>query len=385
MTTESVLNSLESPSTTRDSLIAAAIRLFSRKWFAVVSVAEICREAGVSNGLFYRYFRNKEEIFRLILESVLKSIADMLAGVEGGPPPDRLRAFIRSVADYSLEHRALVTIFREGQYRFFEYEKRLTSQYLDAVSQLLGRKAEIAEYLAAAAGLRFCSVRQAFNGTRFDYESMAAILEGGIFRGAAQPRYDKIFDVVVRPLPIILEEGTRDRLIKAGKRLFGERGYHETNIHDITSSLGLAVGSFYTHFESKEAFFTQIIELVGREVRGFISLNLDRSLSRLEQELQGIYLFSFFLTLDRHCYPIVREAEFVVPHVVREYYDAFQSGYEKNVGPLDGLDRSTVFNYLMGISHYFGIEVAFDESPQNVRNVVRALGDYLRRGLGAGT
>ena len=62
------------------------------------------------------------------------------------------------------------------------------------------------------------------------------------FRDAPEPRYERIFDVVVRPLPISLEEGTRDRLIKAGKRLFGERGYHETNIHDITGGLGLAVG-----------------------------------------------------------------------------------------------------------------------------------------------
>ncbi len=383
MTPESVLTEARKAAGTREALISAAVRLFSRKWFVVVSVAEICREAGVSNGLFYRYFRSKEEIFRLILESVLKSIGDLLAGVRDSPAGERIRSFIRSVADYSTEHPDLVSIFREGQYRFFEYEKRLTGLYIDAVSGILGRKAEIPEYLAVASGLRFCAVRRAFHGTPFDYGTMEDILEGGIFRDAPEPRYDRIFDVVVRPLPISLEQGTRDRLIKAGKRLFGERGYHETNIHDITGSLDLAVGSFYTYFESKEAFFAEIIDLVGREIRGFISLNLDHGLTRLEQELQGIYLFSFFLTLDPHCYPIVREAEFVLPGAVKAYYDAFQSGYEKNLGDLGSLHHPTVINYLMGISHYFGIEVAFDESPQNVRNVVRSLGAYLTRGMPA--
>ena len=339
MTAESPLTPTASPATTRDALIAAARRLFARKWFVVVSVAEICREARVSNGLFYRYFRSKEEIFRLILESVLQSIGDLLSGVRGNTVEDRIRSFVRSVADYSMEHRDLVSIFREGQYRFFEYEKRLTGQYIDAVSGVLGRKAEIPEYLAVAAGLRFCAVRRAFHLTPLDYGTMTSILEGGIFREAPEPRYERIFDVVVRPLPISLEEGTRDRLVKAGKRLFGERGYHETNIHDITGSIDLAVGSFYTYFESKEAFFAEIIDLVGREIRGFISLNLSHDLTRLEQELQGIYLFSFFLTLDPHCYPIVREAEFVLPAAVRAYYDAFQSGYEKNLGDLGGLDR----------------------------------------------
>lgn len=381
MTSESVLTEADKTSRTRDALISAAARLFSRKWFVVVSVAEICREAGVSNGLFYRYFRNKEEIFRLILEYVLESLGGLLADVRGDTVEARIRHFVRSVADYSTDHRDLVSIFREGQYRFFEYEKRLTGKYIESVSRVLGRKAEIPEYLITAAGLRFCAIRRAFHGTPFDYGTMEDILEGGIFRDAPEPRYDRIFDVVVRPLPIPLEQGTRDRLIKAGKRLFGERGYHETNIHDITGSLDLAVGSFYTYFESKETFFAEIIDRVGREIRGFISLNLDHGLSRLEQELQGIYLFSFFLTLDPHCYPIVREAEFVLPGAVKAYYDAFQSGYEKNLGDLGGLHHPTVINYLMGISHYFGIEVAFDESPQNVRNVVRALGAYLTRGI----
>ena len=139
MTTESALTKISNPTTTREALVAAAIRLFARKWFAVVSVAEICREAGVSNGLFYRYFRSKEEIFRLILESVLRSIGDLLAGVRGDSVEERIRSFVRSVADYSTEHRDLVSIFREGQYRFFEYEKRLTGQYIDAVSGILGR------------------------------------------------------------------------------------------------------------------------------------------------------------------------------------------------------------------------------------------------------
>ena len=105
MTTESVLTKISNPTNTREALVAAAIRLFARKWFAVVSVAEICREAGVSNGLFYRYFRGKEEIFRLILESVLKSIGGLLAGVRGDSVEERIRSFVRSVADYSTEHR----------------------------------------------------------------------------------------------------------------------------------------------------------------------------------------------------------------------------------------------------------------------------------------
>jgi len=44
---------------TEDRLVAAAVGLFSRKWYGTVSVAEICRAAGLSNGVFYRYFDGK--------------------------------------------------------------------------------------------------------------------------------------------------------------------------------------------------------------------------------------------------------------------------------------------------------------------------------------
>ena len=37
---------------TEERLVAAAVGLFSRKWYGTVSVAEICRAAGLSNGVF---------------------------------------------------------------------------------------------------------------------------------------------------------------------------------------------------------------------------------------------------------------------------------------------------------------------------------------------
>jgi Transcriptional regulator len=54
----------EGPPSSKGRLVQAAIEQFSAKWYGTVSVAEICRAAGLSNGLFYRYFQSKEEIFQ---------------------------------------------------------------------------------------------------------------------------------------------------------------------------------------------------------------------------------------------------------------------------------------------------------------------------------
>jgi AcrR family transcriptional regulator len=52
----------------------------------------------------------------------------------------------------------------------------------------------------------------------------------------------------------------RSALLKIGERLFAERGYREVSIKDVTASAGLGMGSFYTYFPSKEAFYSDILD-----------------------------------------------------------------------------------------------------------------------------
>lgn len=47
----------------------------------------------------------------------------------------------------------------------------------------------------------------------------------------------------------------RDRLLKAGERVFAESGFWQAHVADIAKRAGCSVGSFYRRFEDKEAFF----------------------------------------------------------------------------------------------------------------------------------
>ncbi len=104
-------------------------------------------------------------------------------------------------------------------------------------------------------------------------------------------------------------------------------------------------------------------------------------LNRLERELRGLWLWLVYLSIDKDCYAIVREAEFVLPSAVKEYYGAFVKGYGKNPEGNGYGDQGTAIEFLLGIAHYFGIEVAFDESPANARAAIEAIGRYLSRGF----
>ena len=47
----------------RESIIRAAIEVFSNKDFKTASISEIAQKAGVASGTIYQYFKNKEDLF----------------------------------------------------------------------------------------------------------------------------------------------------------------------------------------------------------------------------------------------------------------------------------------------------------------------------------
>jgi TetR/AcrR family fatty acid metabolism transcriptional regulator len=47
----------------RESIIQAAIEVFSKKDFKTANISEIAQKAGVADGTIYQYFKNKEDLF----------------------------------------------------------------------------------------------------------------------------------------------------------------------------------------------------------------------------------------------------------------------------------------------------------------------------------
>jgi AcrR family transcriptional regulator len=59
---------------------------------------------------------------------------------------------------------------------------------------------------------------------------------------------------------------TRERLIQAGRALFGARGYEDTPVSAILLEAGVTRGSLYHHFETKEALFEAVLDRVVAEI-----------------------------------------------------------------------------------------------------------------------
>lgn len=76
----------------RGQIVRAAVKLFSEEGYYTTTIQQIARAAGVSTGLIYQYFRDKDDILFLTLKLVLDTyeheIPPQLEGVEH--PVERL-------------------------------------------------------------------------------------------------------------------------------------------------------------------------------------------------------------------------------------------------------------------------------------------------------
>lgn len=53
---------------------------------------------------------------------------------------------------------------------------------------------------------------------------------------------------------------TKRKIFETSMKLFAEKGYDATSIEDITATVGVAKGTLYYHFSSKEEIFNFLIE-----------------------------------------------------------------------------------------------------------------------------
>ena len=56
----------------------------------------------------------------------------------------------------------------------------------------------------------------------------------------------------------------RQKIVDAGLEILIEKGFNGCGVQDITAAAGVPKGSFYNHFESKEALGAEVVDLYGR-------------------------------------------------------------------------------------------------------------------------
>lgn len=116
-------------------------------------------------------------------------------------------------------------------------------------------------------------------------------------------------------------------MLDAAAAEFGERGFHDASIARITARAGVALGTFYTYFDSKESVFRALVKDMSAQVRATVGPHILDAPDRLTGERLGLTAFLEFVREHKGLYRILDEAEFVDPASWRAHYEDTVSGY----------------------------------------------------------
>ncbi|HZC07241.1 MAG TPA: TetR/AcrR family transcriptional regulator [Ktedonobacterales bacterium] len=159
-------------------------------------------------------------------------------------------------------------------------------------------------------------------------------------------------------------EATRRRLLDAAEEVFGEMGYYEASVSEITRRAGVAQGTFYIYFHSKRETFVELVEDIGERLRAATSVAIQDTSDRIAAERKGFEAFFRFVYEHRRIYRIVEEAGRVAPEAAREYYRRIGLGYERGLSaamsngqlrPTNAEGVEGLAYALMGIGHFLAL------------------------------
>lgn len=181
---------------------------------------------------------------------------------------------------------------------------------------------------------------------------------------------------------------TLRKLLDAAAAEFGAAGYHDASIAGVTGRAGVALGTFYVYFDSKEAVFRALVDDMGRLTRAFIAGRVVHAGDRLTAEREGVAAFIEFARTHKDLYRIVMEAQFVAPDAYRAYYDNFAESYQRNLreaaerGEIrPGADEVRAWA-LIGMSVFLGLRYGIWGDDEDIHRIAAAAADLIAHGLG---
>jgi AcrR family transcriptional regulator len=182
---------------------------------------------------------------------------------------------------------------------------------------------------------------------------------------------------------------TQRAILDAAASEFGEKGFHESSIVSITIRAGVALGSFYTYFESKEALFKALVADMSGRVRDHVAPVLgSHAGGPIEAEGVALEAFLDFARSHKEIYRIIDEAEFVAPEDWRAHYlntaarilERLQAARER--GEL-GVEPSEVHAWaIMGMNVFLGLRFGVMDGSADLGEVAKAANALLKDGLG---
>lgn len=392
----------------RQALIRAGLRVVARYGYTRASVQRITAAAGLSQGSLYSYFGSHREFLDQLLPAAGERFfrwLDARAALTGDFFADQ-RAYVLAAFGYFQRNRYFMRVLTDAEcaapdsyaaYMHNVEQRYLARQYAaEAAGQLRPHSdAEfrvVAEILAGA----LYHIAVGFSGRRDPAEAVlpdwaadtyVRFLREGLGVGDRQYSF-----LPMRGTRSGQRHDTRTHLLQSAARVVMRKGFAGANVAEIAAEAGLSVGALYTHFDSQQQLFDQLLDHLRIDmldhVRGFTR----GARSFAEREYRGFVGFFDFLSVCPRYIRVESEAAVWAPETYRRHFHDLADSYvrllrrAREAGELPGFadHELCVLAYIfMAARHYIAARYLPADSqrrtlPAHVADTYRAL---LQRGL----
>jgi len=187
-------------------------------------------------------------------------------------------------------------------------------------------------------------------------------------------------------------DDVKRRLFEAATEVVGRYGYAEASVARITDLAGVAQGTFYNHFGSRQELLDQLLPTIGQRMVRFIRDRMEAADSEAAREAARFRAFFDFLNEVPEFLRILNEAEFFAPSGYEKHLDNISGAYMRilkrartadAVGNYSDEELEAIVHILMGARAYLSRRYAHEEGPASTvpQHVMTAYEKLLGRGL----
>lgn len=187
-------------------------------------------------------------------------------------------------------------------------------------------------------------------------------------------------------------ERTRQQLFDAARKVVGQFGYAEASVARITTEAGVAQGTFYNYFATRQELLDQLLPDTGKDMLSFIGARTRDGVSEAERETDRFRAFFDYLNAVPEFQRILNEAEQFAPAGHHQHMDTVARAYARllrrardkgEVQAFSDAELEVVVQMLLGARGYLSQRYgqADPATPQLPDHVISAYAKLLAGGL----
>jgi AcrR family transcriptional regulator len=184
---------------------------------------------------------------------------------------------------------------------------------------------------------------------------------------------------------------TKRKIFDAATMIVGKYGYAEASVARITEQAGVAQGTFYNHFESRQQLLDQLLPKIGVDMVRFIRERTGTA-HAARQEIERFGAFFDFIREVPEFLRILNEAEFFAPTGYQKHLDNVSTAYvrilrrARQAGAIEGFsdeEFEAIVHMFMGARGYLSRRYSYAESTVTAvpDHVISAYEKLITRGL----